>query len=170
MTASTATSSQSNSMSSKRRPAVRVERKIEMPERKTTAVSGSCRAAAAVSESSRTQTKTEVGAVRTRTSRPHHCRSTCAGRGCTSALIEASLRELDLDERRARRPHVDLLRLEPLEDAPALLLVLDQARPHRNVQLNIPLQVKREVGVRTQVRVPVASTRRAGQVDGLAVQ
>jgi hypothetical protein len=81
MTASTTTSSQSNSMSSNRRPAVRVERKIEIPERKTTAVSGSCRAAAASSESSRTHTKTEAGAVRTRTSRAHHCRSAWADRG-----------------------------------------------------------------------------------------
>src|SRR4029077_11456835 len=94
----------------------------------------------------------------------------CAGRGCASTLIEASLRELDLDERRARRPYVDLRRPEPLEDAPPLLLVLDRPRPHRDLQSSALLQVEREVGVRTQVRVPVAPPGGTGQVDGLAVQ
>src|SRR5215208_6973429 len=81
-----------------------------------------------------------------------------------------SISEVDRHQRATRQPGLEILgftqvREDPREDRALLLRVGDRGRASGNVGSNALLEVKREVGVRKQVSVPVAPARRTGQVD-----
>src|SRR6478672_1381242 len=138
--------------------------------RNPTRRTGSCRACAAASVSSRSHAKTVLGSVKTIPSRNHHSRSRELWVASACVLTSSSLVKLELGKRAACDPLLQVVPgrgEQPSEDLSPLGGVLDRLRPRGQVGRLAALHVHDELGIRLQVRVPVALPRRAGQVDAV---
>src|SRR6478735_6337528 len=136
--------------------------------RNPTRRTGSCRACAAASVSSRSHAKTVFGSVKTIPSRSHHVRSSEFVVGSACALTPSSLVKLELGKRAAGDPLLEVVARraeEALEHLAPLGRTLDRPRPRGQVDRVAAFDVHDKLGIRLQVRVPVAAPRRAGQED-----
>src|SRR6478609_5760271 len=100
--------------------------------RNPTRRTGSCRACAAASVSSRSHAKTVFGSVKTIPSRSHHVRSSEFVVGSACALTPSSLVKLELGKRAAGDPLLEVVARraeQPLEHLAPLGRTLDRPRP-----------------------------------------